>query len=217
MAAQTTFNVTVATKTAAHPYFGQGWPEGYVINGVEGAELTLTRGETYTFQMVDVPAIHPFYISTDAAGASAGVWDDGVTGNFATGNAQLSFTVPMSAPDELWYQCGSHQFMGWMMNIIDPTSTEGETPDSGFELSVAFPNPSTDRVHVGLSLDETSNVSVEVFDVAGRRVALLHEGLLQAGTEHTFVLSQTGLAGGVYVIRASDGTSTLERRITIVR
>ena len=92
-AQENTFTVTVATKTSDHPYNGQGWPEGYVIDGDQGAELTLVRGETYTFQMSNVPVLHPFYISTSATGGDGGAsaYDDGVTGNGASGNATLTF------------------------------------------------------------------------------------------------------------------------------
>lgn len=217
--AQTTFIVTVATKTAAHPNFGVGWPEGYVIDGVEGDELTLTRGETYQFQMSNVPALHPFHISTSNAGGDAGAaaWTDGVTGNGATGNAVLTFDVPNAAPNLLYYQCFNHMFMGWEINIIDPVSADDETPGVGFDLSVAYPNPSNRAVTVGMTLEQSRTVSIEVFDVTGRRVAVLHEGVLSAGNDHRFVLDDDALPGGVYLIRATAGEETVERRVTLVR
>ncbi len=217
--AQTTFQVTIATKTAAHPYFGMGHPDAFVIDATEANELTLIRGETYTFQMNGTSAIHPFMISTDAAGGSggAGEYTDGVTNSGASGNEALTFTVPNGAPDLLYYQCFNHQFMGWELNVINPVSIEDETPGIGFDLSVAYPNPSNDAVTVGMSLEETRDVLVEVYDVAGRRVAVLHEGALAAGTDHRFVFGEADLPGGVYLIRATaDGTS-VERRITLVR
>ena len=42
-------NVTVVTKDATHPYFGIGSPAGYALDGVQGKELTLIRGVTYSF------------------------------------------------------------------------------------------------------------------------------------------------------------------------
>jgi hypothetical protein len=43
--------VTDKLKTSNHPN-QDGYAYGYVINGVEGMELTLVRGQTYTFKVL---------------------------------------------------------------------------------------------------------------------------------------------------------------------
>ena len=111
------FNVTVTTKTSAHPYFGVGSTLGYVVNGVEGAALSLTRGTTYTFG-IDTPG-HPFYLTTDATGGPtglAGEWTSGVTGS-RTEVGLLTFTPGSDAPSLLYYQCAVHTNMGWKITI----------------------------------------------------------------------------------------------------
>ena len=215
-AAQTqTFNVTVEPKTADHPYNGQGHPSGYVIDGEQGPVLRLNATVTYTFQMSGVSPVHPFYISTDAAGGGAGVFSDGVTGNNASGDGVLTFTPPLSAEGEtLWYQCSNHSFMGYQLEIISaPLSTEEGAPGRVFALDAA--NPADGASRVTLELAETETVRVEAFDLRGRRVATPHSGALAGQTVHPFAL--TGVPAGTYVVRASGEGWTETLKVSIAR
>ncbi|RUT77780.1 hypothetical protein [Ancylomarina longa] len=111
------FTVRTATKTASHPWANKGHSVGYTINGIEALTLTLTRGTTYVFEIQT--SGHPFYISTDEIGASAGEVTDGIVGSM-TENGTLRFTPNSNHPDLLYYQCGIHQQMGYIINIVDP-------------------------------------------------------------------------------------------------
>ena len=111
---------TAVFRVAVVP--SSSYPDGtvvFLINGEQEAELTLTRGETYIFEMADTPENHPFHLSTSSTGGDGGAnaWLDGVTGNFASGNEILTFVVPTEAPDLLYYQCSNHELMGWKINI----------------------------------------------------------------------------------------------------
>ncbi|MCF7806023.1 MAG: CHRD domain-containing protein [Candidatus Marinimicrobia bacterium] len=116
------YTVTVVTKTSEHPHFEEGYSEGYAIDGTEGAEITLTRGNTYAFVMDNVPSFHPFYITTNEVGNGDGEYNNGVTNNGADGTDTLTFTPPSDAPDLLYYQCVNHDYMGYRINIQDPVS-----------------------------------------------------------------------------------------------
>lgn len=74
--------------------------------------LYLRRGETYIFSMNATG--HPFEIRLSNGGSA---YNTGVTNNgVQTGN--LTFTVPMSAPSTLYYQCTVHSGMGNTINIV---------------------------------------------------------------------------------------------------
>ena len=110
------FNVTVAVKTSAHPLFGVGENIGYVVNGVQGAPLTLTRGQKYTFG-VNTPG-HPFYISTVKDGGTGfpGEVTTGVTGSRVEAGL-LTFASDATTPSTLYYNCGVHLDMGGTITI----------------------------------------------------------------------------------------------------
>ena len=78
-----------------------------MIDGVQGDELMLQRGVTYTFQ-VNTPG-HPVYFTTNAIGG-AGNPDritTGVTNDLIT-NGTMIFTPDNSLQNQFFYQCGLH-------------------------------------------------------------------------------------------------------------
>jgi hypothetical protein len=116
------YGVTVATKTAASPLFGQGFSIGYVIDGIEGKELFLTKGITYSFSVLT--AGHPFHISTDNVGGnSTFIVSSGQTGA-PTQSGTVTFTPNNTHPSLLYYPCQFHQFMGWKINLQNGLNIE---------------------------------------------------------------------------------------------
>jgi glucose/arabinose dehydrogenase len=136
------FRVWVEDKTNENPFYQRGWDEAFVVdavgaeNGIQGRDLVLERGVTYTFQMVNVPVMHPFYISTSESGFGAGVYNEGVTGNFVSGNGTLTFTPGEDAPNLLYYQCGAHDFMGGRIYVIGEVSVDLEPVAEGLTAPV---------------------------------------------------------------------------------
>ncbi len=98
-----------------------------------------------------------------------------------------------------------------------PVASEDEaaTPERA-ALSAAHPNPFRGTATVTLSLPQAQRVEVALFDVLGRRVAVLHAGPLSGG-EHALTLDATALPSGVYVVRAQGEGFSASRRVTVVR
>ncbi len=95
--------------------------------------------------------------------------------------------------------------------------TPAEAGPEGARVSLAAsPNPARGAATVTLTLDAPQRATVGVFDVLGRRVALLHDGPLGAGT-HALRLDAARLPAGVYVVRASVSAESLTRTVTVVR
>ena len=116
------FGVTFGPKTPSHPLFGQGSSQGYIINGIEGKELNLTKGIQYDFNLMTTN--HPFRITTDLAGGSpSNVVINGQTGAPAV-SGTVSFTPDNSHPPLLYYSCELHQFMGFNVNILNGYCSE---------------------------------------------------------------------------------------------
>jgi hypothetical protein len=64
----------------------------------------------------------------------------------------------------------------------------------------AYPNPSQGQARVRYTLPETALVRLEVYDILGRRVRVLTEGVRTSGRQET-ILDLRGFASGVYFVR----------------
>ena len=80
----------------------------------------------------------------------------------------------------------------------------------------AYPNPAAGRATVAFALPEAAEVRVAVYDVLGRRVALLAEGAFEAG-RHEVAFDGSALPAGLYVVRLQAGAAVRTQRLTLAR
>ncbi|MDX1532083.1 MAG: T9SS type A sorting domain-containing protein, partial [Rhodothermales bacterium] len=103
-----------------------------------------------------------------------------------------------------------------VLEVVPGTDAEEVQPEAE-ELSLAvWPNPARGAATVEVGLPESADVRVEVVDVLGRVVAVLHRGPLAAGG-HRLGLDGRALVPGLYVVRATVGADVLTRRVTLLR
>ncbi|MCB1151488.1 hypothetical protein KDK88_08045, partial [bacterium] len=71
-----------------------------------------------------------------------------------------------------------------------------DVPGAGAALlSQNFPNPFNPSTRIDFSLERDTRVDLAVFDLAGRRVASLSQGVLSAGEHHVIWDGRTDLGG----------------------
>jgi flagellar hook assembly protein FlgD len=87
-------------------------------------------------------------------------------------------------------------------------------PDE-FALESSYPNPVSGQATIEYAVPEQSEVTVEVYDVLGRRVATLVDGEKKAGG-YSVQIDANDLSSGTYFyrMRAADFTET--RRLVVV-
>ncbi|GAA5020704.1 hypothetical protein GCM10011506_04250 [Marivirga lumbricoides] len=96
-------------STTAYLFTGNG------LTDSSNPGITLTRGETYTFTIN--ASAHPFYIKTVQGSGTGNAFNDGVTNNGAE-SGTITFTVPLDAPDTLFYNCQFHGGMTGTFTIV---------------------------------------------------------------------------------------------------
>lgn len=96
-----------------------------------------------------------------------------------------------------------------------PVSQQDEAVSaSALALALDGPNPFRTATHVRATLSSLQPVTVAVYDLAGRRVAVLHEGILPAEAAR-LRLPAADLAPGTYVVRMQSATGS--RSLKVVR
>ena len=84
-------------------------------------------------------------------------------------------------------------------------------------LAAAYPNPFNPRTQFSLSVAQAQPVTVTVYDALGRRVAVLHDGFLDAGLPHTFTMDAASWPSGVYLYEAAGATFREVRTALLVK
>lgn len=87
---------------------------------------------------------------------------------------------------------------------------------SSAKLMPAHPNPFTDSFTFGLELAYAQDVIVAIYDVLGRKVAVLHHGILHGGSQQ-FSFESGSLANGLYVYRVEGESFLMAGKVLLAR
>jgi hypothetical protein len=115
--------------------------------------------------------------------------------------------------------------LGWsdtsMNNYITVTSTSvqeeriGGTPEE-YSLSQNFPNPFNPSTSIGYAVTNREYVRLAVYDVGGRLVQTLVDGVKEPG-EYLVRFTADNLPSGVYMYRLQSGSFSETRKMILTK
>jgi parallel beta-helix repeat protein/predicted outer membrane repeat protein len=85
-----------------------------------------------------------------------------------------------------------------------------------FALSPNYPNPFNAATVISYSLPQQCEVVLDIYDLLGRRVESLHDGIQQPG-EHSLIWHADGFSSGVYFYKLTAGDFSETRKMMLVR
>ena len=91
-----------------------------------------------------------------------------------------------------------------------------ELPPTLAEAPSVYPNPAASGATVAFTLAEPADVSVDVFDVLGRRVASVFSGAVAAGPAQ-WAVPTADLGAGTYLVRVRTPDGVATTPLTVVR
>lgn len=118
---------------------------------------------------------------------------------------------------------GNPVYQIWGANIdlstISVNQISSEIPD-GYELSQNYPNPFNPQTRIKYSIPKNSNVIIKLYDVQGKEITTLAEGMHTAGNyEINFNVNEAGsvLSSGIYFYKLITSDITLSRKMLLTK
>ena len=96
------------------------------------------------------------------------------------------------------------------------TASEDTEGPQNFTLSQNYPNPFNPSTVISYQLPVSSEVSLRVFDMLGREVAVLVNGRMSAGT-HKVTFNASNLSSGIYMYRIDAGSYTQIKQMMLIK
>ena len=207
--------------------FGSGLDEAgletfarvYSIDPNDGSFVLVEETPLYNTQSGDAGAFHTF-IFENPVNLQPGTYLVAV-GSFATG---MSVSTAGTSADQTtflygdlgtggiaWYFANSTVMV--RMNFTPGLSVENNEM-SNLNVSQNFPNPFSNETTVEYTLENASEVSYTVVDLAGNTILEVNEGNVMAGT-HEITIDGSALANGVYYFNMTAGGAQTTHKMIV--
>jgi len=102
------------------------------------------------------------------------------------------------------------------LSVTTGVADAGTTQPEAFSLAQNYPNPFNPSTVISYQLASAGRVDLRVFDVLGREVAVLVSGAQSSGT-HSVNFNGSALASGVYLYRLSIGSTTITKKMLLMK
>jgi hypothetical protein len=194
-----------------------GWLRGYA--GITG-QITVSGGP------VSAAAGTIIYATTGSTVAGYGIAD--ATGRYDLfGVAPGTYTVYADLPgtESLVSKSATVSYSGTgapvgavvdlSLSVVTDVEVSADRPVE-FTLAQNYPNPFNPSTILSYQLPTAGHVDLRVYDVLGREVAVLVNGVQTAGT-HSVTFNASSLATGVYMYRLTSGSMTDVKKMLLMK
>ena len=225
------FPITLSSPISVSPAIadisGDGSPDIIIGNGTTETYLYAFDASGQMVRNFPIPTTAPGEISVTPA-----VWDMDRDGDmeivFGIQNSGLNvelidYKEPASLADINWAAFGNDQYRSGNFDALNPVSVgeSGDALPAVFGLTQNYPNPFNSRTVISYSIDKPSHVTLEVYDILGRKTATLVSGMAAAGTHEVIWDGRSGggdaVASGIYFYRLTAGDRTSVKRLLYLK
>lgn len=190
--------------------------------GPQGANVKISADDGSSWVLLEPEGGYPGVFDVPAPHAMSG---EGVFAGSSDGTAIHTFDLTAHAGETVRLRLDFASLdevepgSGWS---VQSASYRSLSPDEEFtapyelELQANFPDPFADRTTITYSVPDRSAVRISIYDMLGRRVALLRHVEQEAGI-YSLQFDGSGLAVGVYMIYLETPSGTRTERMVVAR
>ena len=113
---------------------------------------------------------------------------------------------------------GNHgELDGWLVKLTGNGQRISASIEniSGSELKIS-PNPIANSTSISFSLNQSENISLNIFDINGRLVETLADKIFEAG-EHQTLFNAENFNSGIYFLKMQAGEFSRTEKLIIVK
>lgn len=179
------------------------------VNATESGSYTLTATD------FDLPSSMSLYLKDTETGTVTEIHDQ----------FEYSFTISADVAKEvrpdLSLTCSNEPkkvspvSQTRFLLVNEASVSENEIPVE-ISLEQNYPNPFNPTTVINYQLPSSMDVTLQVFDMTGRRVAVLQQGTMPAGA-HTVNFDASNLSSGVYMYSLQAGQQVYTRKLTLIK
>jgi plastocyanin len=165
--------------------------------------LTINVGDTVIFTLGSIHGVNQ---------VSKSVWDANgntlLSGGFQIAVGALTGKWVSTTVDTFYYVCPPHVSLGMKGMIIVKANNASSIETLKYGKISLYPNPAVDFINLKLSLNSTSKVTIDLYDLTGRNVQnLMSAQVLEGDFNQSFEFDKR-LPSGRYIVqvKCSNGS-----------
>lgn len=195
------------------------------LSSIQAADRYPSAGPTLVTFTTPVTVTTPYYVGVDFTTEATNYKKDTVAivtdTNYDGGNAGTAWQYAVYAPLSIngWTPLSDASF--WNLNVANAIwpvfCSNGTVGFDEYALSEGvklYPNPTNGMVNAAFSLDNSTDVHVEVYNMLGEMVQTAHWDNVK---EDTYQINLSGQAPGMYFVKVISNETTITKKIILSR
>ena len=126
------------------------------------------------------------------------------------------FYSAVQLPQGGYVACGTWGGSGYIARYAPETGISSPDPATSLSLSVS-PNPFSSQLSVDFSLPEAGNASVRIYDLSGRLISTVTDGLFPAGSNSVEWAVPEAISSGCYFVQYNSEMGSRNESVVLIK